>query len=185
MEKNILFIKNMVCPSCKIVINESLSRLDIPFQKISLGKVILQRPLKKDEKIKLQEELLKNGFSILIGRDERITSTVKSLILKGIYKNKKFKNKNLSTVLREKLNYDYSYISSIFTKTEGKSIQEFQMEMKIKRVKELLEYDELSISEIALELGYSSAAFLSTQFKKATGENPSQYKLRHLREKIK
>ena len=175
----------MVCPSCKVVIKESLTRLDIPFQKVFLGKVTLQRPLNKDEKRKLQEELAKNGFSILIGKDERIASTVKSIILKGIYKNKKFKNKNLSAVLSEKLNYEYSYISTTFTKTEGKSIQDFQLEMKIKRVKELLEYDELSISEIARELGYSSAAYLSTQFKKATGENPSQYKFRHSREGTK
>lgn len=174
----------MVCPSCKIVINESLTRLGIPFKKIVLGKVILQRPLNKDEKKKLQEELAKNGFSILIGKDERIASTVKSIILKGIYKDKKYKNKNLSAVLCEKLNYDYSFISTTFTRAEGKSIQDYQLEIKIKRVKELLEYDELSISEIARELGYSSAAYLSTQFKKTTGETPSQYKRRHSREGV-
>lgn len=185
MEKNILFIKNMVCRSCKIVINDCLTRLDIPVEKISLGKVTLKRPLNKKEKKSLQDDLVKNGFSILDGKNERIASSVKSIIIKGIYKSKRFGNRNLSAVLCEKLNYDYSYISNIFTKTEGKSIQDFQLEMKIKRVKELLEYDELSISEIAQELGYSSAAYLSTQFRKATGEKPSQYKLRHSGEGIK
>lgn len=175
----------MVCPSCKVLVRDSFHRLDIPVKKVSLGKVILQRPLNSGEKRKLQEELAKNRFAILAGKNERIVSTVKSVILKGIYKDKKYRNRNLSAVLSEKLNYDYSYISMTFTKTEGKSIQDFQLEMKIKRVKELLEYDELSISEIAQELGYSSAAYLSTQFKKATGENPSQYKLKHSREGVK
>jgi AraC family transcriptional regulator len=102
----------------------------------------------------------------------------------GIYEDKNFSNKNLSVVLREKLHMDYSHLSSIFSRIEGKSIQQFQQEIKSERVKELLEYDELNISEIADDLGYSSAAYLSTQFKKSTGLTPSEYKLKHIKSRI-
>lgn len=182
MEKNVLFIKNMVCRSCKVLVIESLDRMHIPFEKISLGEVILQRPLGADEKKKLQQELRRNGFGILTGKEERLVNAVKSLITAEIYEKESLGNKNLSEVLSSRLNYDYSHISTTFSRSEGKSIQDFQLEVRVKRIKELLEYGELSISEIARELGYSSAAYLSTQFKKITGENPSQYKLRHLKE---
>lgn len=185
MNKNVLFIKNMVCRSCKVLVTESLDRLHLPFKKVSLGEVILQRPLKADEKRELQQELRKNGFGILTGKEERLVNTVKALIIGGIYENEGLENKNMSEILSNKLNYDYSHISTTFSRSEGKSIQDFQLEIKVKRIKELLEYGELSISEIAGELGYSSAAYLSTQFKKITGENPSQYRLRHLKEGVK
>lgn len=175
----------MVCHSCKVLVTDSFHRLDIPVEKISLGKITLKRPLSSAEKMNLQEELAKNGFAILADKSEQLVNVVKSVILKDIYVDRKARTKNLSAVLCEKLNFDYSYISTTFSKREGKSIQDYQLEMKIKRVKELLEYGELCISEIARELGYSSAAYLSTQFKKATGENPSQYKLRHSREGIR
>ena len=181
MKKNVVFIKNMVCRSCKVLISESLDRLHIPFEKVSLGEVILQRPLGVDEKKKLHQELRRNGFGILSGKEERLVNTVKSLIIAEIYENESLGNKNLSEILSNRLNYDYSHISTTFSKSEGKSIQDFQLEIRVKRIKELLEYGELSISEIARELGYSSAAYLSTQFKKITGQNPSQYKLQHLK----
>lgn len=184
MEKNILLIRNMVCRSCKVLVTDSFYRLDIPLKEVSLGKVTLQRPLNKREEKGLQEELRKNGFAILTDKREQVVNVVKSVILKEIYEGRRIGNRNLSTVLCEKLNLDYSYISTTFSKREGKSIQDYQLEMKVRRVKELLEYGELSISEIAREMGYSSAAYLSTQFKKVTGENPSQYKLRHSREGI-
>lgn len=182
MKKNVLFIKNMVCRSCKVLVSDTLEGLHIPFVKVSLGEVILQRPIGADEKKKLQQELGRNGFGILTGKEERLVNAVKSLIIAEIYDNESLENKNLSEVLSNRLNYDYSHISATFSRSEGKSIQDFQLEVRVKRVKELLQYGELSISDIARELGYSSAAYLSTQFKKITGENPSQYKLRHLKE---
>ena len=84
-------------------------------------------------------------------------------------------------MLSDELHMDYSHLSSIFSKTEGKSIQQFQQDIKSERVKELLEYDEMNISEIANDLGYSSAAYLSTQFKKSTGLTPSEYRTRHIK----
>ena len=171
----------MVCRSCKVLVGESLDRLHIPFEKVSLGEVVLRQPLGSDEKKKLQQELKRNGFSILTGKEERLVNAVKSLIVAEIYEKESLGNENLSEVLSKRLNYDYSFISNTFSRSESKSIQDFQLEVRVKRIKELLEYGELSISEIARELGYSSAAYLSTQFKKITGENPSQYKLRHLK----
>src|SRR5690606_13108133 len=100
----------------------------------------------------------------------------KSLIIEGIYKEGNFGHQNLSSFLVEKLHQDYSYLSLVFSKTEGKSIRQFQQDVKIMRVKELLEYDELNISEIADSLGYGNAAYLSTHFKQTTGLTPSEYK---------
>ena len=174
----------MVCRSCQILVTDSFHRLDIPFEKISLGEVTLQRPINRKEKKELEEELAEKGFAILAGKSEQIVNVVKSIVLKEIYEGRKTGNRNLSAVLCERLNLDYSYISTTFSKSEGKSIQDYLLEIKVKRVKELLEYNELSISEIALELGYSSAAYLSTQFKKATGMSPSDYKNQKEKRKI-
>ena len=95
-----------------------------------------------------------------------------------VYNRKDFQNKKLSEVLSEELNYDYSHLTSLFSKEEGQSIQSFQNKIKVERIKELLEYDELNISEIAYKMDFGSAAYLSTFFKKETGLNPSQYKTR-------
>lgn len=177
MEKNVLFIKNMVCGRCIQSVSSILSRLDIPTVNISLGEVLLTGPLSAGQNDKLRNELQQVGFELIEEKYERLVNRIKSIIIKGIYEDEIFSNKNLSVVLSEALHFDYSYLSALFSKIEGKSIQHFQQEIKTERVKELLEYDELSINEIALQLGYSSAAYLSTQFKKGTGLTPTQYRI--------
>lgn len=179
MENNILYIKNVVCHRCKMTVGEILARLEIPFRKVSLGEVILERPLDLIEILKIEQEFKKVGFEILADKDERIVNQIKSIIIENIYEENDHGNRNLSVILSEKLRMDYSHLSSLFSKLNGKSIQDFQKDIKIERIKELLGYEEKNISEIALDLGYGSAAYLSTQFKKATGLTPSQYKLQH------
>jgi AraC-like DNA-binding protein len=166
----------MVCPRCIAAVSEILTHQGIPFLTVKLGEIALGRPLTSVEFTDLQVELKKLGFEIIAEKNERLVTQIKSIIIAGIYEDRDFKNKNLSVILSDTLHYDYSHLSSIFSKEEGKSIQNFQQDIKIERIKELLEYDELSISEIAQDMGYGSAAYLSTQFKKITGVTPSQYK---------
>lgn len=183
MENSVLFIKNMVCARCILSVSEILSRLDIQFDSISLGEVSLSRGLSLEETDVVAKELRLIGFEIIEDKNTRLVNRIKSVVIRGIYEDKNFSNKNLSVILSDELNFDYSHLSSMFSRLEGKSIQHYQQDIKTERVKELLEYDELSISEIAMDLGYSSAAYLSTQFKKSTGLTPSQYKLDHVRKR--
>jgi AraC-like DNA-binding protein len=179
LEKTTIHIKNVVCGRCKSTVREILSGLEIPFSEVSLGEAILDRPLTDMELHELQKEFSKVGFELLQKKPERIINSIKSVIIEQVYE-EGLKNVNLSNILSDRLHYDYSYLTNLFSKSEGQSIQGFQNSIKIERIKELLEYDELSISEIALEMGYSSAAYLSTSFRKATGISPSSYKAKHL-----
>jgi AraC-like DNA-binding protein len=171
----------MVCDRCINVVEQTFIRFEIPFNKISLGEVVLKHALTPKEKKLIQDEFQQVGFEIIADRNEMIVNRIKSLIINSIYEDHNYSNKNLSQILTETLSFDYSHLSSIFTKMEGKSIQAFQFTIKTERIKELLEYDEKSISEIADVLGFGSAAYLSTSFKKATGLTPSQYRMRHIR----
>lgn len=169
----------MVCGRCILTVENIMNRLQIPFEKISLGEVELERSLSGKETEDIEKELQPVGFEVLGDRNQKLVNRIKSIVIKGIYEDRNFSNKNLSVILSEELHMDYSYLSSLFSRMEGKSIQHFQQEIKTERVKELLQYDELSISEIATDLGYSSPAYLSTQFKKSTGLTPSNYRLHH------
>lgn len=173
----------MVCDRCILTVENILSKLEIPAEKISLGEVVLSAPIAVEKKDLLQKELQPVGFEVLSGKNERLSNRIKSIIIDAIYGHNALSDKNLSVILSEQLLMDYSHLSSLFSKTEGKSIQHFQQEIKTERVKELLEYNELSISEIAHEMGYSSAAYLATQFRKSTGVTPSVYRLQHQKRK--
>ena len=171
----------MVCDRCILAVKEVLKQYDIPVREIALGEVEIDRDLSPEEENYIKTALDNLGFQLIDDRDSRLVNRIKSLIIKSVYEDRVFSNKNLSTVLSEGLHLDYSHLSSLFTRSEGKSIQHYQQEVKTERIKELLEYDELSIQEIATDLGYSSPAYLSTQFKKTTGITPSQYRTKHLR----
>lgn len=171
----------MVCDRCILAVKDVLKQYDIDVRHIALGEVELERDLSPAEERNINKALDNLGFQLIGDRDSRLVNRIKSLIIKSVYKDKVFSNKNLSVVLSEDLLLDYSHISSVFTRVEGKSIQHYQQEVKTERIKELLEYDELSIQEIAIDMGYSSPAYLSTQFKKTTGITPSQYRTSHLR----
>lgn len=181
MDQEIILIKNMVCRRCILTVENILKDLNIPYIGVNMGEVLIDSILSTEKKDDLHRELNKVGFEIIAEKHEVIVTRIKSVVIKGIYEDKNFSNKNLSLVLSDELHMDYSHLSSIFSKTEGKSIQQFQQDIKSERVKELLEYDEMNISEIANDLGYSSAAYLSTQFKKSTGLTPSEYKSLHVK----
>lgn len=171
----------MVCERCILTTSDILTRLEIPFSRISLGEVELLKPIPSEKIKELKLELGTVGFELISGKSEMIVNRIKGIIIKSIYEDSLKNNRNLSAVLSEELHYDYSHLSSLFSAIEGCSIQGFQHKIRTERVKELLEYDEKSISEIADSLGYGSAAYLSTSFKKATGISPSVYRLKNLK----
>lgn len=183
MENVVLHIKNMVCDRCISTVREILMRNEVLFTTIGMGTIELPKPISALDEAMLQKEFKKVGFEIISEKNERIVKQIKTIILKEIYEERLGANQNLSTILSEELHFDYSHLSAIFSKLEGRSIQSYQNDLKIERIKELLEYDELSISEIADKLGFSNAAYLSTQFKKSMNISPSQYRLQHKKER--
>lgn len=169
----------MVCDRCLMSVRNILDNLNIEYKDLTLGRLELPKPLPAAEFDKLDKELQKIGFEIVAARNTRIVTTIKARIIELVYEKKNFDNKKLSEILSDALHYDYSYLTGIFTKAEGKSIQSYHNKIKAERIKELLEYDELNISEIADKMDFGSAAYLSTFFKKEIGLSPSQYKLQY------
>ncbi|MCM4156619.1 helix-turn-helix transcriptional regulator [Gramella sp. AN32] len=173
--ETIVHIKNVVCKRCIISVQNILDQLGIPFYEIKLGKAHLKSPLNNMQKLKLGKEFSKVGFKLIERREHKIINEIKSAILDDIYSDE-FSSKKLSEIIIEKIPYEYGHITHLFTQHEGYTIQSFYNRIKIERVKELLEYDELSITNISDRLGYSTPAYLSSSFKKATGYSPSVYK---------
>lgn len=182
MEAHQIHIKNVVCQRCIMTIETILERLNIPFHEVKLGEATLQRKLKVSEVELLEKEFEKVGFEIVQTRDERMINKIKSIIIEEVYSDEAGSAK-LSEILASRLNYDYSHITHIFSEKEGQSIQKFYNAVRIERSKELIDNAELSLAEISDRLGYSTPAYLSTSFKKATGYTPSEYKNLNLQDR--
>lgn len=176
MLKEKIYIKNMVCPRCITAVSGILHDLNILPEKVVLGEAILEQPITDIQIIQLKEALLKNGFDLVEDKKDKIVETVKTRIIQLIQHPDIYKSIKLSVYLAEQVGYDYSHISSIFTATQGITIEKYVILQKIERVKELLSYNELTLSEIAHQLNYSSLAALSAQFKDVTGTTPSEFK---------
>ncbi|WP_175621604.1 helix-turn-helix domain-containing protein [Chryseobacterium schmidteae] len=171
-----LFIKNMVCNRCIIVMKNELEKLGLSAISIKLGEVIFEKNITVEEKEKLDEALLELGFQIIDDKKSRIIEKIKNTIIELVHHQENEAKTNLSDILSTKLHHDYNYLSNLFSEVEGTTIEKYFIAQKIERVKELLVYDELSLSEIAFQLNYSSVAYLSNQFKKITGLTPSYFK---------
>ena len=174
MAENIVHIKNVVCGRCIATVEDILSKLEIPYKDVSLGEATLLKDLSAEENDLLKLELEKVGFELIETKNKRIVNHIKSVLIDEV--SNSTDHKKLSEILSTQLHYDYSHITNLFTAEEGQSIQSYFNKLKIEKAKELLEYDELSIAEIAYQLGFSTAAYLSTSFKKQTGITPSEYK---------
>lgn len=174
----ILSIRNMVCNRCVIVVQQEFVRLGMRPEKVFLGEVILPEDNISTMKLKeLDASLLRLGFERIGDRKARIIESIKNKIISVIHHSTQVELKfNWSTILSEAINYEYSYISILFSRVEGITLEQYIIRQKIEKVKELLFYDELSLSEIADRLGYSSVAHLSSQFKKVTRFTPSELK---------
>lgn len=143
---------------------------------VTLGSAVLSRPLLADERDDLAARLRELGFELIDGRRERLVEQVKALVIELVHRDNGDLRTNLSDYVAGRLNHDYGYISALFSESEGVTLEKYFIAQKIERVKELLEYDELSLSEIAEVMNYSSVAHLSAQFKKVTGVSPSEFK---------
>jgi AraC-like DNA-binding protein len=174
--ENKLFIKNMVCDRCKMAVQTELERSGIPFHTIELGEVTLSETPAPSQLDTFRDKISALGFELIEDKTARIISQIKNAVLQYVRGNPSSKKLKFSVFLSENLAKDYNYLSSIFSEIEGTTIEQFLIHQKIERVKELLVYDELSLSEISYELGYSSVQHLSNQFKKVTGLTPSHFK---------
>lgn len=171
-----ILIKNMVCPRCIEAVRKSLEELGIPFETIELGKVNLTSPLSSELKPILSKSLESLGFELLESKNAALISQIKSLIIEQIHHKDQNLGENFSTFLSEKLDHEYTSLSRLFSQVEGMTIERFITRQKIERVKELLFYDQMNLSQISFALNYSSVAHLSSQFKKETGMTPSEFK---------
>ncbi|MNK23687.1 Exoenzyme S synthesis regulatory protein ExsA [compost metagenome] len=173
---NILFVKNMVCNRCIMVVQNELEKLGLDFTHIKLGEVTLTRELNSSERNSLESVLVPLGFEVIDDKKSRIIEKIKNNIIDLVHHQDNDTKNNLSDILSEKLNHDYNYLSNLFSEVEGTTIEKYFIVQKIEKIKELLVYNELSLSEIAIRLNYSSVAYLSNQFKKVTGLTPSHFK---------
>ncbi|MGJ1450246.1 helix-turn-helix domain-containing protein [Sphingobacterium spiritivorum] len=171
-----LFIKNMVCDRCIMVVQNELDKLGLNVKNIRLGEVILDNEFADEEKKKLEDVLISLGFELIDDKKSRIIEKIKNIIIDLVHYQENDTKTNLSDVLSNQLHHDYNYLSNLFSEVEGTTIEKYFIAQKIEKVKELLVYDELSLSEIAFRLNYSSVAYLSNQFKKITGLTPSYFK---------
>jgi len=171
-----IYIKNMVCNRCKIVVKSILEQVGLHPLKVELGEVeLLETDIKSTEQ-KLRKELQAVGFSLLDDKKTRTIEKIKTLIIDLIQNKNGFLKTPLSEHISHHLLQDYSFLSHLFSEVEGITIEKYFILQRIEKVKELLVYNEITLSEIAFQLNYSSAGHLSNQFKKVTGLSPSHFK---------
>lgn len=171
-----LYIKNMVCSRCKLVVRNVFGELGIEPVSVDLGEVELKAAPSAGQLEALNRQLEDLGFEIIDDRKSQVIEQIKKVIITLVHHSEEAPKMNLSDILTEKLNYDYSYLSNLFSEVEGLTIEKYLIAQRVEKVKELLRYDQLTLSQIADQLGYSSVAYLSNQFKKQTGLSPSFYK---------
>ena len=173
-----LIVKNMVCNRCILAVEGILARLEIPHQEVRLGEILLHDKLSAEKKEQLQEGLTAIGFELI---DTHLGSLIENIKKHVITKarnevDEKDQKLKLSNYLSSKLNHEYTYLSSLFSSVEGRTIENYFNEQRIEKAKELIVYGQQTLSEISFDLDYSSVAHLSSQFKKVTGLTPSAFK---------
>jgi AraC family transcriptional regulator len=172
-----IYIKNMVCDRCILVVRQQLDKLDLPYKNVQLGEVELADKPPAEKMSELREQLKALGFELLDDKKAATVEKIKNIIIQLIHNSDQVEmTKKISVILEENLNLEYHYITSLFTAVEGITIEKFVILQRIERAKELLKYNELSVGDIAEKLGYSSVQHLSKQFKDVTGLTTSQFK---------
>lgn len=171
-----LYIKYMVSLRCKMFVKEELKKLGLHFIIVELGMVEILEDITQIQREQLRANLLKSGLELLDDKRSILIEKIKNVITEMIHYTDEFPKMNYADYISEKLGYDYTYLANTFSEVKGITIQQFIIINKIERVKELLLYEELNLTEISYKLHYSSVAHLSNQFKKITGLSPSFYK---------
>ena len=166
----------MVSIRCKMIVQSELQALNIPYNTVSLGEAEIRVELPLDLREHLKVNLLKSGLELMDDTRSMIIEKIKNVIIEMIHYSDEVPKTNNSILIAHKLNYDYTYLSNLFSEVTGTTIEHFIIINKIEKVKELLVYDELTLTQIASKLYYSSVSHLSNQFKKITGLTPSHFK---------
>ena len=166
----------MVSARCKMVVQEELRKLGVHFVIVDMGVVDIMEDITHDQREQLRTELSKSGFELMEDKKAVLIEKIKNVIIELIHYTGELPKTNFSDFLSAKLNYDYTYLANLFSEVQGTTIEHFMIAHKIERVKELIIYDELNLTEIAWNMHYSSVAHLSNQFKKITGLIPSYFK---------
>ncbi len=176
IKANKLLIKNMVCQRCILTVETILSNLGIGYNKVTLGEAELAEALSPGKQSEIQKELLKVGFELIETRVNKIVEDIKKLVHEYLEEQAEEQKLKLSSFITRQIHYDYSYLSDLFSSIEGTTIEQFFILQRIEKVKELMVYGQLSLTEISYQTGFSSVHHLSTQFKKLTGLAPSYFK---------
>lgn len=175
-KKEVLNIRNMVCPRCVMVVRETLEELDYEVQDVELGRAVITVGATVDFE-EIDERLKEYGFELIKGKNQQIVEQIKTLLIQYVQQLEENEEPpKVSEYLADKLHQNYSSLSSVFSEQEQTTIEKYLIHLKIERVKELLSYGEMTLSEIAWKLNYSSVAYLSSQFKQITGMSVTDYK---------
>jgi len=160
-----------------MVVKEELKKMGLHFVVVDLGEIDIMETISDDQRVELNSALMVSGLELMDDKKSMLIEKIKNIIVEVVYNSEEALKVNLSDHISTKLNHDYTYLANLFSEVQGSTIENFYISHKIERVKELLVYDELSLTEIAYKLNYSSVAHLSNQFKKNTGLSPSHFKL--------
>ena len=166
----------MVSQRCKMMVKEELRKLGLHFIVVDLGEVEIMETLNNEQIEQLRAALLDSGLELMDDKKAVLIERIKTIIIELIHHTEESIKINFSDYLSEKLKYDYTYLSNLFSEVQGTTIENFIITHKVERIKELIIYDELNITEIAYKMNYSSVAHLSNQFKKVTGLSPMHFK---------
>ncbi|HSJ69065.1 MAG TPA: AraC family transcriptional regulator [Anditalea sp.] len=166
----------MVSLRCKMVVQNELCNLGIAYTLLELGMVDLLEPITAENRELLRTSLMRSGLELMDDKKSILIERIKNTIIEVIHFSDDIPKVNFSIFLSQKLGYDYTYLSNVFTEVKGMTIQQYIIINKIEKVKELILYNELNLSEIAFKMHYSSVAHLSSQFKKITGVTPTYFK---------
>jgi AraC-like DNA-binding protein len=172
----LIYVKYMVSLRCKIVVKQELQKLGLHYLNVDLGTIEIKNDITSSKKEQLRKNLKVFGLELLDDNRNILIEKIKGIIIEMIHYSDELPNGNYSDYISDKLGYDYTYLANAFSEVKGITIQQFIIINKIERVKELLIYDELNLTEISYRLNYSSVAHLSNQFKKVTGLTPTYFK---------
>jgi AraC-like DNA-binding protein len=172
----VIFIKNMIAARCKLIIQLEVEHLGLTCDSIEFGKVVISGEVSSQKIQQLSRSLLRSGLQVMEDKRSVLIEKIKQVIMEMVHGEVVDRKVNFSSHLSQKLDLNYTYLANVFSEDEGITIERFLILQKIQKVKELIRYDELSLTEISWKLRYSSVAHLSTQFKNITGQTPSQFK---------
>ena len=171
-----LYIKYMVSNRCKMAVKEELKKLGLHFIVVELGEVEIMETISAEQREVLKAGLIDSGLELMDDKRAVLIEKIKNVIIDMVHHSDEMIKINFSDYLSDKLKHDYTYLANLFSEIQGITIEHFIINHKIERIKELIIYDELNITEIAWKMNYSSVAHLSNQFKKITGLSPSHFK---------